>query len=273
MDGAAVFPTPVCLGFAACFSTEPLPVLLSLDSSSLTLSMALFHDDLRVVEVVQQAPPLQQSVVLPAALFDLLERHQVPFRALTQLVIGLGPGSFTGLRIGLSTLKALAYAHGIALVGESSLRALATEAFGRPGMSDLTVLALATVKRGEVYCQSFRLVDNVCVPIDEVKSITVLGLAQQVSGDDRLRLCGPALDDCEETLLSLGVLKPHVLPHARLPNAAFLVRPGFEPIAYDRKAVFALEPTYVRGSGAEENAKFPPLPGLVSAARLKTDSD
>ncbi len=235
--------------------------------------MALMEDDLRVVEVVQHAPPLQQSVVLPNALFDLLKRHQVAISALRQLVIGLGPGSFTGLRIGLSTLKALAYAHGIPLVGASSLRALAAEAFGDTSISDLTVLALATVKRGEVYCQAFRFVDSLCVSIDDVKSITVSSLAQQVSCDQGIRLCGPALGDCASTLLSLGVLPAHILQHARLPNAAFLVRPGWKPVLYDRLAVFALEPTYVRGSGAEENPKFPPLPGLASAARLKTDSD
>ena len=43
------------------------------------------------------------------------------------------------------------------------------------------------------------------------------------------------------------------------------------PAAYDARTVFGLEPHYIRGSGAEENPKFPPLPGVEPKARLKED--
>jgi tRNA threonylcarbamoyladenosine biosynthesis protein TsaB len=53
-----------------------------------------------------------------------------------------------------------------------------------------------------------------------------------------------------------------------VPSAFALARLATWPAAYDAQAVFALEPHYLRGSGAEENPKFPPLPGVESKARL-----
>src|SRR5215217_5082150 len=110
-------------------------MLLALDTSTLTLSLALVErmDDegggggVRALEHHVVGPPAKQSEVLPGVIGELLARHGVKLAELEGLVVGLGPGSFTGLRIGLSAAKALAYAAGLKLVGASSLAALALE--------------------------------------------------------------------------------------------------------------------------------------------------
>jgi tRNA threonylcarbamoyladenosine biosynthesis protein TsaB len=56
-----------------------------------------------------------------------------------------------------------------------------------------------------------------------------------------------------------------------VPSAVALAHLAPPPGPYLAQALFALEPHYLRGSGAEENPKFPPLPGPPPAARLKED--
>src|SRR5262249_57625490 len=103
-------------------------MFVALDTSTLTLSLALVErDGRRTVAVEEEAlgPPRKQSDMLPAAIIELLKRHRVALDALEGIAVGLGPGSFTGLRIGLATAKALAYAKGLRVAGASSLAAVA----------------------------------------------------------------------------------------------------------------------------------------------------
>ena len=105
-------------------------MFLALDTSTLTLSLALVEregEGVRVLEHVVVGPPKKQSEALPGIVGELLARHGVALKSLEGMAIGLGPGSFTGLRIGLSCLKGLAYAAGLKVAGASSLAAVALE--------------------------------------------------------------------------------------------------------------------------------------------------
>ena len=81
---------------------------------------------------------------------EVLSEAGLALKDMTRIGVTIGPGSFTGLRVGLSTLKGLAYALQVPLVGVSSLEALAVEAGGPD------VAALAVVKKGEVYLGRYR---------------------------------------------------------------------------------------------------------------------
>jgi tRNA threonylcarbamoyladenosine biosynthesis protein TsaB len=70
-----------------------------------------------------------------------------------------GPGSFTGLRIGVSTVKGLAEAAGRPIIGISALRALAEQAAATTPL----VCPLMDARRGEVYCSTYRVVDGALV--------------------------------------------------------------------------------------------------------------
>jgi tRNA threonylcarbamoyl adenosine modification protein YeaZ len=112
--------------------------VVALDTSTTVTSCALVEDGSVVWEKELSE---KAGDVLPAALGDLT--------AVDAVAVGLGPGSFTGLRVGLAAAKALAYAKKLPIAGVSSLRALAE---GEAGL----VCAATDARKGELFAQFFR---------------------------------------------------------------------------------------------------------------------
>ncbi len=235
---------------------------LALDTSCLTMSLALMNGA-TVVEHVLEGPPRKQSEMLPGVIESLLARHQVVLSQLDGFIVGLGPGSFTGLRIGLATIKGLAFAIQKPVVGVSSLAALAMESpVGRE------VFALAVVKKGELYVGHFRRTSTGVDVLTAEQSLTVAQFAEVLRSAPEAVACGPALVDYRAALESVSA---QLLEGPVIPSAVMLARLASLPAQYRKEDVFSLEPHYLRGSGAEENPKFPPLAGVAAVARLKED--
>jgi tRNA threonylcarbamoyladenosine biosynthesis protein TsaB len=126
-------------------------MLLAIDTSTLTTSAALLDGARVVAERDALATPHSESL-LP--LIDaLLAGAGVAPAALEAVACGVGPGSFTGLRIGLATAKGLCFAIRRPLVTVSSLAALALEAEGTAEL----VLTVMDARRGEVFAGLYRL--------------------------------------------------------------------------------------------------------------------
>ncbi|HRN18330.1 MAG: tRNA (adenosine(37)-N6)-threonylcarbamoyltransferase complex dimerization subunit type 1 TsaB [Trueperaceae bacterium] len=92
------------------------------------------------------------SAVMIASLGALLERAGIEASDVARLVVGIGPGSYTGVRVAVATAKGLARAWGVPLHGASSLLALAGSQVA-PGED---ALAVADARRGNVYAQHVR---------------------------------------------------------------------------------------------------------------------
>ena len=123
--------------------------LLGFDTSTAASTAAVLLAD---GESIESAPPADRLAERPAhasellpAIHDVLGRAGLGFWDLDAVAVGLGPGTFTGLRIGIATARALAKANDLPLRGVSSLAALAA------GMPDGPRLPLIDAKRGEVY--------------------------------------------------------------------------------------------------------------------------
>lgn len=245
------------------------PVFLSLDTSTLTLSLCLAtrsHGEVRVVEHVVVGPPKKQSELLPGVIAELLVRHGLTLRALEGLAVGLGPGSFTGLRIGLASIKALAYAAELPVAGVSSLAAVALE-----GPEATKLLALAVSKKDELYVGTYDRAGEAVTALAPEDALPPEEVAAWLVREPRMLALGPAVEDYRPMLERQGVPAAQLLAVARFPSAVSIARLArFTPGA-PRSALFALEPHYVKGSGAERNPKFPPLPGPPPGARLKED--
>ena len=115
-----------------CSALNPQPfsfymLILALDTTTRAGSIALLRDD-TVLAAETGNPTRTHGERLPGEIVQLLRRHDVPLPAIDVYAVAAGPGSFTGLRIGIATMQGLALAHGKGLVGVSALDALALSA-------------------------------------------------------------------------------------------------------------------------------------------------
>ena len=98
--------------------------VLALDTTTRAGSVALVDDD-RVVEEVSGDPSRTHAERLPGEILALLGRHGLAVSDVDVFAVASGPGSFTGLRIGIATIQGLAFASGRPVVAVSALEALA----------------------------------------------------------------------------------------------------------------------------------------------------
>lgn len=125
----------------------------ALDTSTTSPSLALTRDDRVLAELWLAPAPEAGRRVLEAA-HHLMAAAGVDVRDLTRIVVGVGPGGFTGLRIGLATAMALGQALRVEVTGASSLEALAQ---GIADASDAEVVVPVTdARRREVFTAAYR---------------------------------------------------------------------------------------------------------------------
>lgn len=124
--------------------------ILAIDTSSVTASAALCEDEQLLGEVYVHVPQTHSETLMPAAC-ELLRRCGTAFSELNLLAVSVGPGSFTGVRIGVAAVKGIAVACGIPCVGVSSLEAAAWNVPFFAG----TICAAMDARRNQVYTALF----------------------------------------------------------------------------------------------------------------------
>ncbi len=129
---------------------EQTPLILAIETSGETGGVALFRE--RVLgEVRLSGAGTYSRRLLPAV--DFLLRHlDLSLKDISALAVSIGPGSFTGLRIGLATVKALALALEVPVVAVESLAALAAQAM----LSERPICPVLDARRGELYAALYR---------------------------------------------------------------------------------------------------------------------
>lgn len=103
-------------------------------------------------------------------------------RDLTGVVVGTGPGSFTGLRIGLATAKTIAYALGIPIVGVSSTRALALAVATTDASLPEVAIALQA-GAADRYVHRFRITGRLPVEIDQPQLVAAPPASDEIDGE------------------------------------------------------------------------------------------
>ncbi len=133
------------------------PRILAIEAATKVQSIALLAKD-DVLEHRQQRVRFDHGSVLLQNIDDIMKAQRLKIQDIDLFAIGIGPGSFTGLRVSLASAKALARATNKPVVGVSSLAALA---YPQLSMNpNATVCAMIDARRNEVYAGFYRLDDN-----------------------------------------------------------------------------------------------------------------
>lgn len=224
--------------------------ILSIDTTTVRGSVALSEGERLVAQEVQGAPGTH-SERLMVTIDHLMGLAGWGRDAIEGIAVAIGPGSFTGLRIGLATAKGMALAVGCPVAGVSSLQSLALNGEGFPG----TVVSLVDARRGELYAAAYavragkgpkRVMKECVLPPD-----TLIRKLKAIKGP--LLLVGDgALAFEQELRRALG--KRAVVPGGAtpFPQAINLARLAYRKLRAGKgDDCSALVPNYVRRSDAE----------------------
>lgn len=169
---------------------------------------------------------------------------------LAGVLVGVGPGSYTGLRVGVMTAKALSYALGCRLVAVPTFAAVAAQA--PADVADLWVIADAL--QGHIYAQRFARTG--AGGMDAAGELRIVPFADWAPGD--AWVSGPGLGVYGGRLPAGCRAVPDGLREPTV-GGVWAAGRGLAPVSRDE--LFRLEPLYLRGSSAEEKARQAAGPG------------
>ncbi|MBR1553215.1 MAG: tRNA (adenosine(37)-N6)-threonylcarbamoyltransferase complex dimerization subunit type 1 TsaB [Schwartzia sp.] len=222
--------------------------ILAMDTATMVSSVAVATKERVLAELTAETRFTHSETLVPN-IEEVLRLADVQREELSAVAVSLGPGSFTGLRIGLAAAKAIAYALNIPLVGVPTPEVLAA-AFSSPGA---LIAPLIDAQKGNAYFSLYRFTENglvcergvtvaspqeIAAAISEEKSPVVL------AGDFARKWVARGAE-----LPANAMLAPitHCMPRAALVAACAIARLQNG----EGKSSMELEPIYVRRSEAE----------------------
>jgi tRNA threonylcarbamoyl adenosine modification protein YeaZ len=214
-------------------------MLVAIDSSTDTASLALARDGKVLAEASWRCGQ-NHSVELLPHLARLLDEAKVSLKDTSGVIVAKGPGSFNGLRVGLSTAKGLAFSLGVPIIGISSLE---MEAYGH-AQSGLPVCPIFNAGRGEIAAALYQKKDNGWRQLTPEHITTVDALSKEIT--EKTIFCGEYVATIARQLKARLKGKAVIAPD-RMRSAVSLIelaKPRIDAGDYDDTAT--LQPLYLR---------------------------
>jgi tRNA threonylcarbamoyladenosine biosynthesis protein TsaB len=219
--------------------------ILAIETTAFTGSIALLEDD-RVIAESRLPDELRSAQSLAPAIESLLANTGWPVSTLNLIAVAQGPGSFTGLRVGVTTTKTLAYAIGAEVMGIDTLEVLAAQA----GESPARIHPVLDAQRGQLFTAAFTWSEGQAFPLRQ-SATAIADLSPWLAGLQRDDVViGPVLTKLHSQIPDMVVRADS----ARCdPQAATVGRLAFRDYhAGRRDDLWKLVPHYHRLSAAEE---------------------
>lgn len=220
--------------------------VLAFDTSTPRTAVAVVEDERVLAEDDSASEDKHGDTLLPRVR-AVLASAGLSLERIELFAVGIGPGSFTGLRIGLATAKGLALATGVPLRGVCSLRALAA---GVSDRAELTVAALDAGK-GELFAAVFAGagLEPRLPPMRALPGPAAVQLAAACACARSIALAGEGARRHPELLAALGPHAQRVPPELDLPRGRHVAEQALALFRREGPSDLAsLEPTYLRES-------------------------
>ncbi|WP_437223048.1 tRNA (adenosine(37)-N6)-threonylcarbamoyltransferase complex dimerization subunit type 1 TsaB [Planctomicrobium sp. SH661] len=219
-------------------------ITLAIETSGRAGSIALRRHGELCGEVELTASGRRHARTVVPEIGTLLQSHGLRPQEVELLAVSIGPGSFTGLRVGVVCAKTFAYAVGCPIVGVDSFLAVAAV---QPDVDHVWVIEDAL--RGDVCAGEYRCVNGRWNNVTRPQLVAFDAWKAQLPAG--VLLCGPGLDQFG-TELAAFPLSP---PELRTPRASAVAVLGEQAAAEGKlDDPWTLEPFYMRRSAAEEKA-------------------
>lgn len=219
-------------------------MILSFDSSAVTASAALTDGDKIINSAFINAGLTHSETLLPM-IKSVMNGYS--FKDLEAIAITAGPGSFTGVRIGVATAKGLAFDNDIDCISVSTLEAIAYNFTDK----NTIVCAVMDARRMQFYNALFEIKDGTVKRLCDDRAISIEDLSVQLSAFDEVIIAGDGAKLCFDNL-SLDNIK--LADDERIYQNAVAVSKA----AKNKKRISAasLMPVYLRQSQAERELKL-----------------
>jgi len=223
--------------------------VLAVDTSSLVAAAAVMDDGKLLGEYIINHKKTHSQTLMPM-IKGLIGALELKASDIDIFAASSGPGSFTGLRIGITTIKAMAYAAGKPVVSVPTLDALA---YNIP-MTDSLVCPIMDARNNQVYTAVYAWEKNSQVKITEYMGIPVQDLVQLIKGKNQdVIFVGDAVEIHKEFLKSeLGEKCEFAPGHLLLQKASSVAQLAFARVKEGLvESCFDMVPFYLRKSQAE----------------------
>lgn len=227
--------------------------ILSLDAATKGLGVALTNGDKLLATACLNVGKTHSQRLIPLV-NDLLQAGNLSLADIDLVAVTIGPGSFTGLRIGISSAKAIAYALGLPMVGVKTLDALAVNCVGSPNI----ICPILDARRNEVYYGVYESRENNIYNIEEISSLPPADLAEHLGAaypDRRVIFLGDAADIYFSQMQEIMGDKATLAPAARrifMADSAAFYAEAHQDEALTPQEIKAF---YLRPSEAERQRK------------------
>ena len=222
-------------------------LILAMESSAKPASVAICNDKFLLGQYFQNNG-LTHSRTLMVMVESLLNNLDIKLSELDLIAVSKGPGSFTGVRIGVSAAKGIAWSLDIPIAGVSTLEAMAYQT----SIPDAIICPVMDARRGQVYNALFEWKNGIPVRFCEDRALSLEDLSRQIKSFAKpVVLIGDGAGLTDDYLKGMG-LTCNIAPELMRWQTAYgvaLASAVIQPVP-----AIVLEPSYLRPSQAEREA-------------------
>ena len=211
--------------------------VLGIETSTVTCAVALVKNGDLLAEYRHKQAKIHAEI-LPGLVDNLMKTADISWSEIDGIGVSAGPGSYTGLRIGMSLAKGLAFAHDLPIVGVPTMESIA---YSLRGVYDNIVIVLPS-RRGEVYAGVFSTEGEELQVLQEAQAVMIADFAQWAHNFKFL--AGPGARVLLESGIENIEFVPQQLWQMGALNVALLAAAKFHKGQADN--LDALEPNYVK---------------------------
>jgi len=221
--------------------------LLAIDSSNHVLGVAIMKNEQVIGEIVTNLIKNHSPRLMPA-IEKVMADVGMKVEELDRIAVAKGPGSYTGIRIGITTAKTLAWALNIPIVGVSSLEILAYQGRFFEGY----ICPFFDARRGLVFTGLYKWEDNQLISVYEDKNIMMETVLEKLKSEGKSVLfLSPDIEEFSDRI------KEVLGESAVIPNGPYHIASpshlGLASLNYEADSTHELTPSYLRMAEAESN--------------------
>lgn len=225
---------------------------LGLDTSTKVATIAVIDEE-KVIGEYSLSKDMSHSEKLMPMIKEILDNIDLKIQDIDLYTVGLGPGSFTGLRIGIATMKSFSHLFDKAIIGVSTLESLAYNLHENGSI----IMPMIDARRDRVYTGLYKFDQGQLKEIEGAQILEISDLKEKTAAYDKLIFNGDGSLVYREEIKSLLGHKARFASRGQnISRAASICEIGIQKYNKGKRdSYFTLEPDYIRATKAERDLK------------------